>query len=162
MLRRKIGYLVALGFVLVFAYEAAGWPRLHRHRCTCPSEERSSVAASTSAPSAEGARLLRMEAEKAKTALLRLIRSDREFFVGNPDPDRLEGIPLSFDDLQEPQKFSWGAFVIDVKQRTYHADIVAEGVAAWFYSGTFQVDASGQWTAGKPKVQHAQAVPNHK
>ncbi|MEI8373442.1 MAG: hypothetical protein WCJ35_11500 [Planctomycetota bacterium] len=57
--------------------------------------------------------------------------------------------------------YGLAAFVIDVKQRTYHADIVAEGVAAWFYSGTFEVDASGQWTAGKPKVQHAQAAPKH-
>jgi hypothetical protein len=162
MLHRKIGYMVTLGCVLVFAQEAAGWPRLHRHRCPCPSEEQSPVAASMSGPSAEVARLLRIEADKAKTALLRLIRSDRKFFVGNPDPDRLERILLSSYDLQEPQKFSWGAFVIDVQQRTYHADIVAEGVAAWFYSGTFQVDASGQWTAGKPEVQHAQAVPNHK
>ena len=159
MLQCKMRYLVAIGLVLIVAQEAAAWPRLRHHRCTCPFERQSPMAVSTTAPSAEVTGLLTTEAEKAKSALLRLIRSDRKLFVGNPDPDRLERIAVSCYDAREPQMFSWGAFVIDVKQRTYNANIGEEAIEVWFYSGTFQVNASGQWTAIAPKVTQALALP---
>lgn len=99
------------------------------------------------------------DAENAKAALLRLIRGNRKVFVGDPDPDRLENLAVEAYDPQEPSKFSWGGFIIDVKNRSYSAAIGGEGTGMWFYSGVFEVDAAGRWTAGQPKSQHAATPP---
>jgi hypothetical protein len=93
------------------------------------------------------------DAEKAKAALLRLIRSDRTLFEG-ADPDRLEKIAVSRVRGNEPQKYDWGAFDINAKPRTYSA-VIEHGGGGAFYSGRFTVDTAGRWTAEKPNVSYA-------
>ena len=94
-------------------------------------------------------------AEKAKAAILALARSDRKPFEGL-DPDRLEKVPIKKGD--EPHRYYWGSFEIDVQKRWYAADI---GNMQWhqFYSGTFVVNASGSWRAEAPQVMYADAPP---
>jgi hypothetical protein len=94
-------------------------------------------------------------AEKAKAAILALARSDRKPFEGL-DPDRLEKVPIKKGD--EPHRYYWGAFEIDVQKRWYAADI---GNLQWhqWYSGVFTVDAAGQWQAARPDVTYADALP---
>jgi hypothetical protein len=92
-------------------------------------------------------------AEKAKAAILVLARSDRELFE-RLDADKLQQVPIKKGD--EPHRYYWGAFEIDVQKRWYAADI---GNMQWhqFYSGTFVVDASGSWRAEGPQVMYADA-----
>ena len=102
----------------------------------------------------------RADAEKAKAALLELIRSDPKLFVGSPDVEKIAKLPVR---IHEVHRFTWSAFVIDVSKRTYHADLVPKegsGLNAWFYSGKFEVNAAGHWTAQKPdRVMKAHPLP---
>ena len=90
-------------------------------------------------------------AEQAKDALLRFIRANRTTFIGDPDPDKLVGIPV--EPLGEG-RYSLGAFKFDLTNLSYSAAIGVEGPAPYFYSGAF-TQHDGIWTATAPKVQHA-------
>lgn len=94
-------------------------------------------------------------AEKAKAAILALARSDRNPFEGL-DPDRLEKVPIKKGD--EPHRYYWGAFEIDVQKRWYAADI---GNMQWhqWYRGAFTEDGAGLWQAARPDVTYADALP---
>jgi len=94
-------------------------------------------------------------AEKAKAAILALARSDRKLF-DRLDADKLQQVPIKKGD--EPHRYYWGSFEIDVQKRWYAADI---GNMQWhqWYSGVFTVDAAGQWQAARPDVTYADALP---
>jgi hypothetical protein len=90
------------------------------------------------------------DAEKAKAALLELMRSKTSPFEG-ADPSRFEQMELKSRGNDE---YTWGAFIIYPSKRRYSADIVSTD-AAWFYSGRFSVDSSGKWKAETPEKLHA-------
>jgi hypothetical protein len=96
------------------------------------------------------------DAEKAKAGLVKLIRKQRSLFMGNPDPDRLEKMPVKHADSDSPNTYYWSAFTIDVREQRYSAEIESDALkTAWFYSGKFRIDKAGQWIAEKPKVMEA-------
>jgi serpin B len=95
------------------------------------------------------------DAEKAKAALVGLVRSDRGLFIGNPDPDRLATLPVPRD----ASVFSLGAFWIDSGKRTYHAKIGAEGPEPYLYEGVFTVEATGEWRAERPQLTRLHRMP---
>jgi hypothetical protein len=85
----------------------------------------------------------------AKAALLELMRSKTSPFEG-ADPTRFEKI--EFVDKGEG-KFRWGAFTIDIGQKTYWVNVDAE-TAFWSYHGKFLVDPAGRWKAENLSKQH--------
>src|SRR5262249_21729996 len=89
------------------------------------------------------------DAERAKAAIVRLIRAPADLFVNNPDPNQLEKLALEPWDLEEPHQFSWGGFVIDVKAKTYSLDLIGQH-DSYFYRGEFAVDIANKWTAREP------------
>jgi serpin B len=88
------------------------------------------------------------DAEKAKAALVGLVRSGRGLFIGNPDPDRLARLPVPRD----ASVFSLGAFWIDAGKRTYHAEFGVEGPEPYLYEGVFTVEETGEWRAEQPQL----------
>ena len=90
------------------------------------------------------------DAEKAKTALLELMRSKASPFEG-ADPLRFEKIEVKNHSNDE---YTWGAFIIYLNKKRYSAEIVSTS-AAWFYNGRFSVDSSGKWKAETPEKLHA-------
>lgn len=99
------------------------------------------------------------EAQHAKAALIARIRSDPKAFapygITGPDPERLATMEVRPRGRENPDEYTVGGFVIDVKKRWYSADIGSEKYGMFFFSGVFEVDAAGQWTAGAPEVRHA-------
>lgn len=96
------------------------------------------------------------DAEKAKAGLLKLIRGSKSLFIGQPDSDRLERMPVKHWDRDDPSKFYWSAFEIDVKEHRYSAEIGSDALGTtWFYSGKFTVTKTGEWVPDKPKVIEA-------
>jgi hypothetical protein len=95
-------------------------------------------------------------AEKARDAVLDLVRSDRALFIGNPDPDRLEALPLvRFDEHQ----YSFGAFLVNVEQHWYSADFGLEGPEPYLYNGPLRVRPDGRWEAGRPNLKRVHRRP---
>jgi hypothetical protein len=91
-----------------------------------------------------------LTADKARDALLDLLRREPDLFIGNPSAERFATIAL---DDRHDGTFGWGAFVINPAARTYSADLNTSGPGeAYFYSGTFEFRWR-QWTANKPQVQ---------
>jgi hypothetical protein len=86
---------------------------------------------------------------KAKRAILKLMRADATVFEG-ADPDAMLSVPLT---RQGADQWSWGAFTIDIAEKTYHATINLAH-CTHLYDGRFEVDAAGQWTAQKPTTSH--------
>ena len=89
-----------------------------------------------------------LTADQAKRAVLELIRSRPDAFIGSPDPDKLAGLPL--DDRAEG-KYSLGAFVLDLPNRRYSADIGHDAPELYSYRGSF-VRRNGRWIASDPEV----------
>jgi len=88
--------------------------------------------------------------EKAKAALVELVRSDRNLFIGNPDPDILAGLRLENCGNHE---FGLGRFIINVEKRQYQATIGLEGPEPYHYYGSFEVHSEGRWHALRPELQ---------
>jgi hypothetical protein len=84
----------------------------------------------------------KLDAATAKAALLSLMQSSVSPFDG-ADPKRFEKV-----ELEDEGKgiYRWGAFTINLRKKTYNADVVGEYVAS-FYSGKFVKDGSGLWIA---------------
>jgi hypothetical protein len=115
-------------------------------------------AAGDPAPAAKQADVekAKTEAEKAKAALLKLIRDKPGLFVGHPDPERLQQMPVKPSDPQNPNAFHWSAFEIDVRERWYSATISSEALGTtWFYHGKFTIDPAGKWIPAEPQTMEA-------
>jgi hypothetical protein len=100
-------------------------------------------------------------AEKARDAVLALIRSDRGLFFGNPDPDRLKALPLV---RLDEHLYAFGAFEVDVEQHGYAADVAVglEGAEVYLYNGPLRVRPDGRWEAGRPEVRRGWRVRGEK
>ena len=90
-----------------------------------------------------------LDANAAKAALLALMRSAASPFEG-ADPNRFEKIGL---EGKGKGRFGWGAFIIDVRERNYVADVFSDN-AFWIYSGKFVVDSAGRCTAQNLSKEH--------
>ncbi|HBC86629.1 MAG TPA: hypothetical protein DCZ94_06725 [Lentisphaeria bacterium] len=90
-----------------------------------------------------------LDANAAKAALLDLMRSQTSPFEG-ADSTRFEKIGVA---EEGEGKLRWGAFTIDLVQKTYSADVVAD-TAFWSYQGRFLVDPSGRWKAENFSKRH--------
>jgi hypothetical protein len=110
--------------------------------------------ATTAAQKAEAERN-KADAEKAKVGLITVICGDKSPFVGKPDRAMLEKMPVINSD-DDPSKFYWSVFEIDVKKHQYHGTVIAPKLrTAWTYSGTFTISNAGEWIPDKPKVIEA-------
>jgi hypothetical protein len=98
------------------------------------------------------------DAEKAKAALLQLIRDNPGLFIGEPDPEHLEKLSLV---KFENEEYLLGAFHIDLENKGYSAMIGVGDDAGevYYYHGKFQVDEQGRWTAVKPEVARLHSLP---
>lgn len=75
-----------------------------------------------------------LTAAQAREALLELIRSRPDAFIGSPDPDKLAELPLV--NLGEG-KCAFGAFVVDLPNQWYSADIGHDAPELYSYTGSF-------------------------
>ena len=94
----------------------------------------------------QGSSIDQKNAEKAKSALIAYIRDHRKEFIGDPDPEKLNAIPLThFDE----HGFALGRFVIDLKTKSFQAMIGEKGPEPYFYEGDFKVQEDGNWVVEK-------------
>jgi len=119
--------------------------REYRAECGKPS----AVTPASSQPDGHAGQQDASRAANAKAALLALMRADPSLFEG-ADPARFEKIPLTD---QGDGKFTWGAFVIDVKAMSYSVNVEYE-MGFWSYAGKFEVDSMGKWTATNLDRKH--------
>jgi hypothetical protein len=98
-----------------------------------------------------------LTAEQARQAVLALIRSRPQVFVGAPDLDRLAKLPLK---ERGDGEYSFGAFVVNLQKRWYAAHVGGDDERhdAWSYNGSF-VRRDGQWIATEPKVTEFHQPP---
>lgn len=89
-----------------------------------------------------------LTAEQARQAVLELIRSRPDAFIGSPDSDKLAELPL--EDRAEGE-YAFGAFVVDLTNQRYSADIGRDAPELYSYSGTF-AKRDGRWIASDPEV----------
>jgi hypothetical protein len=89
-----------------------------------------------------------LTADQAKQAVLELIRSHIDTFIGSPDPGKLAELPL--EDRGEG-KYAFGAFVVDLPNRRYSADIGHDAPELYSYTGSF-ARQDGRWIASDPEV----------
>lgn len=92
--------------------------------------------------------LRRLEPKKAQQALVDLIRSHPELFVGSPDPDRIAALAA---ERRDDGKYSLGAFVIDVREYVYSAEIGHDASELHLYNGRFEFENEA-WRALPPTV----------
>ena len=90
----------------------------------------------------------RLEAKIAQQALVELIRSQPKLFVGSPDADRIATLK---PELRDDGKYALGAFVIDVRDYAYSAEIGHDAPELYFYEGRFEFE-NGKWFATRPTV----------
>jgi hypothetical protein len=88
------------------------------------------------------------DAERAKAALIALVRGNPGLFEGHPDPDKLQGLPL---EESESGTYRLGRFQIDVTKRSYSA-LIGNDQTAVLYRGPFETSPTGQWMSGKPEI----------
>ena len=88
---------------------------------------------------------------RARVALIALVRRHSDAFIGRPDADRLARLPLK--DLGDGRR-SLGAFIIDVRHRTYEAIAGRNAPETYVYTGAFRF-TRGAWTASLPRVVRA-------
>ncbi|HOX06645.1 MAG TPA: hypothetical protein PK280_09600 [Planctomycetota bacterium] len=94
------------------------------------------------------------QAPRAKAALLALMRAEPKLFEG-ADPERFAALgmkPAGYG------KYAWGAFTVNLAERTYAAAISSEA-AFWHYRGHFYGQRFGEWQAANIEKQHATAAP---
>jgi hypothetical protein len=93
-----------------------------------------------------------LDAERAKAALIELIRREPKAFPGNPKPDELAKLPL----LREVDgRFTFGGVRLDLKDLSYSLVLGANGLATAFIDGKF-TQKDGAWRADLPTVAYAQ------
>lgn len=89
-----------------------------------------------------------LTADQARQAVLALIRSQPGAFIGSPDPDRLAQLPM--EECGEA-RYAFGAFVVDLSNQRYSADIGYDAPELYSYSGAF-TRQDGHWMASNPEV----------
>lgn len=92
---------------------------------------------------------------QARQAILELIRSRPDAFIGSPDPDRLAKLPL---DERREGEYTFGAFVVNLPNRWYAADIGHDAPELYSYRGSF-VRRDGHWIASEPEVMRLHQPP---
>ncbi len=96
-----------------------------------------------------------LTAEQARQALLELIRSRPDAFIGSPDPDKLARIPL---EDRADGKYAFGTFVLDLINQRYSADIGHDAPELYSYKGSF-ARRDGHWIASDPEVTRLHRTP---
>ena len=96
-----------------------------------------------------------LTADQARRAVLELIRSHPTAFIGSPDPGRLQRLPL---EERGEGKYAFGAFVVDVPNQRYSADIGYDAPELYLYKGDF-VRRDGHWIASEPEVTRLHQLP---
>lgn len=93
--------------------------------------------------------------DQARQAVLDLIRSQPNAFIGSPDPDRLQKLPL---EERADGKYAFGAFVVDLPNQRYSADIGHDAPELYSYNGSFVI-RDGRWIASEPEVMRLHQPP---
>ena len=96
-----------------------------------------------------------LTADQARQAVLELIRSRPDAFIGSPDPDKLAELPLG--DRAEG-KYAFGAFVVDLTNQRYSADIGHDAPELYSYKGSF-ARRDARWIASDPEVTRLHQPP---
>ena len=96
-----------------------------------------------------------LTAEQARQAVLELIRSRPDAFIGFPDSDKLAELPLK--DRAEG-KYAFGAFVVDLPNQRYSADVGHDAPELYSYNGSF-ARRDGRWVASDPEVTRFHKSP---
>jgi hypothetical protein len=91
----------------------------------------------------------------ARQAILDLIRSRPDVFIGDPDADVLAKLPLK---ERGPHEFDVGAFVVDTESCRYHAEIGHDAPELYEYRGIFE-ERDGRWVATVPEVNRFHQAP---
>jgi hypothetical protein len=95
--------------------------------------------------------------ERARQAVLDLMREDPKAFVGSPDPQVLGDMPLVD---QGNGEYRFGAFSVNPAAARYSASLDPSGGGeAYFYHGDL-VYQRGQWRATNPAVQRIHKAPD--
>ncbi len=115
----------------------------------CSPSERASSEAGTNESQAM------LTPDQARQAVLELIRSRPNTFIGAPDADRLEELRL---EQRAEGKYAFGAFVVDLPNRRYSADIDRDAPELYSYNGSF-VRRDGRWHASEPEVTRLHPPP---
>jgi hypothetical protein len=89
-----------------------------------------------------------LTAQRARQAVLELIRARPDAFIGCPDPDELAELPL---EERGEGEYAFGAFVVNLPNRWYAADIGHDAPELYHYRGSFE-RRNGEWIASEPEV----------
>ena len=89
-----------------------------------------------------------LTAEAAKRAVVELIRTHRNTFIGNPDPDRLAALPLiDFGD----GSYAFGVIVVNPTEGWYNATAGQDAPEVYQYTGRIVLEGN-TWVATEPTV----------
>ena len=96
-----------------------------------------------------------LTADQARQAVLELIRSRPDAFIGSPDPGKLAELPL---EQRQDDEYAFGAFVVNLSDRWYTADIGRDALEMYSYRGLF-ARREGRWIASEPEVTRFHQPP---
>jgi hypothetical protein len=86
--------------------------------------------------------------EAAKQAVIELIRTHPNLFIGKPDPDRLAGLPL-ID--RGDGSYGFGVVVVNPARGWYSATVGPDAPEVYEYTGKFELIGNA-WVATEPQV----------